>query len=78
LAERIGPGCAETASALGCVSLHCNCEYLTQAQVDEIRASGYWLLCYTVNDPDSARRLFSWGVDAIFTDRPDLIGRDFA
>jgi glycerophosphoryl diester phosphodiesterase len=78
LAERIGPGWAETPGALGCVSLHCNCEYLTQAQADEIRAAGYWLLCYTVNDPGSARRLFSWGVDAIFTDRPDLIGRDLA
>jgi len=31
-----------------------------------------------VNDPDTARRLFSWGVDAIFTDRLDLIGPDFA
>lgn len=78
LTERIEPGWAETASALGCVSLHCNCEYLTQAQVDEIRTAGYWLLCYTVNDPDSARRLFSWGVNAIFTDRLDLIGPDFA
>ena len=78
LTERIEPGWAETASALECVSLHCNCEYLTQAQVDEVRAEGYWLLCYTVDDPGSARRLFSWGVDAIFTDRLDLIGPDFA
>lgn len=78
LTERIEPGWVETASALGCVSLHCNCEYLTQAQVDEIRTAGYWLLCYTVNDPGSARRLFSWGVNAIFTDRLDLIGPDFA
>ena len=78
LTERIEPGWADTASALGCVSLHCNCEYLTQPQVDEIRTAGYWLLCYTVNDPDSARRLFSWGVDAIFTDRLDLFGPDFA
>jgi glycerophosphoryl diester phosphodiesterase len=78
LTERVEPGWVETASALGCVSLHCNHEYLEQAQVDEVRAAGYWLLCYTVNDPESARRLFSWGVDAIFTDRPDLIGPKFA
>jgi glycerophosphoryl diester phosphodiesterase len=25
-----------------------------------------------------AKRLFAWGVDAIFTDRLDLIGADFA
>lgn len=78
LTERIEPGWVETASALGCASLHCNCEYLTQAQADEVRTAGYWLLCYTVNDPDSARRLFSWGVNAIFTDRPDLIAPGFA
>ncbi len=78
LVEHIEPVWAETAKALECVSVHCNCEHLTQAQVDEIRDAGYWLLCYTVNDPKNARRLFSWGVDAIFTDRPDLIGPDFA
>jgi len=78
LVEHIEPGWADTAKALACVSVHGNREYLTQAQVDEIRAAGYWLLCYTVNDPKNARRLFSWGVDAIFTDRLDLIGPDFA
>jgi len=32
------------------------------------------LLCYTVNEPATARRLFfPWGIDAIFTDRLDLI-----
>jgi glycerophosphoryl diester phosphodiesterase len=28
---------------------------------------------WTVNDEDDARRLLSWGVDALITDRPDLI-----
>ena len=78
LVEHIEPNWAEAAKGLACVSVHCNGEYLTRAQVDEIRAAGYWLLCYTVNDAKNARRLFSWGVDAIFTDRPDLIGPDFA
>jgi glycerophosphoryl diester phosphodiesterase len=35
--------------------------------------AGFWLLCWTVNDQKIARELFSWGVDAIFTDRLDLI-----
>jgi glycerophosphoryl diester phosphodiesterase len=78
LTERIGSGWAEAARALGCVSVHCNCKYLTEAQAEEVRGAGYWLLCYTVNEPAIARRLFSWGVDAIFTDRLDLIPPDFA
>ena len=78
LTDRIEPGWDETARALKCVSLHCNGEHLSETQANEIRGAGYWLLCYTVNDPDTARRLFSWGVDAIFTDRLDLVGPDSA
>jgi glycerophosphoryl diester phosphodiesterase len=78
LTDRIEPDWLEAAEALACVSVHCNCKYLTQTQAGKIRRAGYWLLCYTVNDPDIARRLFSWGVDAIFTDRLDLIPPDFS
>ncbi len=78
LTDRLGPGWEEAARALGCVSVHCNCKYLTKAQADEVRGAGFWLLCYTVNEPAIARRLFSWGIDAIFTDRLDLIPPDFA
>src|SRR2546427_3775726 len=78
LTDRLASGWAEAARALGCVSVHCNSKYLTQAQADEVRNAGYWLLCYTVNEPAVARRLFSLGIDAIFTDRLDLIPPDFA
>ena len=78
LTDRIEPGWAEAARALGCVSVHCNSKYLTEVQADEVRGEGFWLLCYTVNEPAIARRLFSWGIDAIFTDRLDLIPPDFA
>src|SRR6266568_1778923 len=78
LTDRIGPDWRDAAQALGCVSVHCNCKYLTAAQAKEIRGAGYRLLCYTVNDPEIARRLFSWGVDAIYTDRLDLIPPDFS
>jgi glycerophosphoryl diester phosphodiesterase len=77
LTDRFEPGWDEAARALDCVSVHCNFKYLREARAVEIRAAGYWLLCYTVNDPETARRLFSWGVDAIFTDRLDLISPDF-
>ena len=78
LTDRLAPGWDEAARALGCVSVHCNSKHLTEAQADEVRGAGYWLLCYTVNEPAIARRLFSWGIDAIFTDRLDLMPPDFA
>jgi len=78
LTDRIEPDWLEAAGTLGCVSVHCNFEHLTEAQAVEIRRSGYWLLCYTVNDPDIARRIFSWGVNAIFTDRLDFIPPGFS
>lgn len=35
------------------------------------------LLAYTVNDPQRARELLSWGVDAVFTDCPDKMVKEF-
>jgi glycerophosphoryl diester phosphodiesterase len=64
--------------SLACVSLHCNAARLSEQQAHDIIAAGYGLATWTVNDPALARKLFSWGVDAIFTDRLDLIGPDFA
>jgi glycerophosphoryl diester phosphodiesterase len=63
--------------ALSCVALHCNHRALTQDLAKAIKADGYWLFCYTVNDPERARELFSWGIDALCTDRLDLIHAHF-
>lgn len=63
---------------LACVALHCNHARLTQAQARAVKDAGYWLFCYTVNDPARARELFDWGVDAFCTDRIDLVAPDFA
>ncbi len=64
-------------AALACVSLHCDYRKLKLEQVESVREAGYALLCYTVNEVETARLLFEWGVDAIFTDRLDLFGPDF-
>jgi glycerophosphoryl diester phosphodiesterase len=58
---------------LGCVSLHCSFKQLTRAQARSVKDAGCALLCYTVNDPATARELFDWGVDAVVTDRLDLV-----
>jgi glycerophosphoryl diester phosphodiesterase len=41
--------------------------------VREIKAAGYGLLVYTVNDAARAKTLIDWGVDGVFTDAPARI-----
>ena len=78
LFDRIPDHWRDELEALACLSLHANQAYLTQAAVREIKEAGYWLFCYTVNEPARARELLNWGVDGFCTDRIDLIGADFA
>jgi glycerophosphoryl diester phosphodiesterase len=63
---------------LGAVSLHTNHGRLAAATARAIKQAGYWLFCYTVDDPERARELLAWGVDAFCTDRIDLVRPDFA
>lgn len=61
---------ARRARALGCVSIHADERRLNPSIVAGIRASGYFLLAYTVNDPVRARSLLEWGVTSVFSDFP--------
>jgi glycerophosphoryl diester phosphodiesterase len=61
------------AERLGCVALHCNHKHLIETAARRVKDAGLALRCYTVNDPERAKRLFDWGVDAVFTDCPDRI-----
>ena len=61
------------ARELQCSSIHVNRRELDAARVMEIRAEGFQLYAWTVNRKSQALRLFEWGVDAIFTDCPDLL-----
>lgn len=67
----------DDARKLGTVTLHASHKHLDGPQVAEIKAAGLHMLVYTVNEPARARELAAWGVDAICTDRIDLIGEDF-
>jgi glycerophosphoryl diester phosphodiesterase len=58
---------------LGCAALHANQRGLKAAEVAEVTGAGVPLFSYTVNSPKRAKELFSWGVAAIFSDRPDLV-----
>lgn len=65
------------ARELGVLSVHVDHTHLTPALAQAVKAAGFGLFCYTVNDPDRARLLLSWGVDAICTDRIDLLPPEF-
>jgi len=41
--------------------------------VDAAHRAGHGVQVWTVDTEDDARRLLAWGVDALITDRPDLI-----
>lgn len=53
-------------------SLHCHARWLRDEVLAAAHAQGVPVLCYTVNAPQEAERLFARGVSALFTDRPDL------
>ncbi|MGF1639591.1 MAG: glycerophosphodiester phosphodiesterase [Rhodospirillales bacterium] len=59
---------------LGCDGLHCDAGALTREQAREVLAAGCALRCYTVNESATARMLFAWGVEAVFSDYPERIG----
>jgi glycerophosphoryl diester phosphodiesterase len=77
LYEAVPSDWREQTSALSCVSLHADHKQLSERLVAEIKDSGLRILAYTVNDPDRARLLAQWGVDAICTDRIEIIGGAF-
>ena len=56
-----------------CVSFHVNETILTKDKAKFIKEKGKILLAYTVNSKKRAEQLFSFGVDAIFTDQPDIL-----
>lgn len=72
------PDWERRARSVDAAAIHVNHKHLTPALAREIKAAGFGLFCYTVNDPQRARELLGWGVDAFCTDRIDLIGPDFA
>jgi glycerophosphoryl diester phosphodiesterase len=73
LFSRIPADWHEVLVSLDAFSLHCDHRHLDARLARAVTDAGYGLLCYTVNDPERARRLLDWGVDAICTDRIDLI-----
>ena len=66
-------GWAELARRLGVAMLGADHRRLRPRLIAAVRAAGYPLAAYTVNDPSRARLLFEWGVTSVFSDAPDII-----
>ncbi len=61
------------ADEIQCVSIHLSAKAANKVRIAEIKDKGYKVFVYTVNRRRLAHKLFEWGVDAIFSDYPDLL-----
>lgn len=62
------------AQKINCVSIHLSRRIATEARIKAIKQCGYRVYIYTVNHQSLAHKLFQWGVDAVYSDHPDLLG----
>jgi glycerophosphoryl diester phosphodiesterase len=76
LFRQVPRGWAEAALRLGCTTIGADHRRLGTRRVAAVRAAGYGLAAYTVNDPARANLLFGWGVTSVFSDAPDIIRPD--
>ena len=76
LLARVPENWQERAERFKCVSVHVEHHALDAGIVQAVKAAGFRLMAYTVNDVARARTLVEWGVDSICTDRVDAIGPD--
>jgi glycerophosphoryl diester phosphodiesterase len=74
LMSELPPDWERRVRAVEAVAVHVNHRHLTRELAEAVKAAGFALFCYTVNEPARARALLGWGVDAFCTDRIDLIG----
>ena len=77
LVREAGPDWKLHLQEVGACALHIRHDCLTRDLAAQVKDAGYGLFCYTVNSPERASELLSWGVDAFCTDRIDLIPADF-
>lgn len=73
LLDKWDDDCLNKAKELHCYSIHFNKRALSAARVKQVKEQGYAVLAYTVNRKRQAKKLFGWGVDAVFSDYPDLL-----
>jgi len=63
----------ELAEIAGAGSMHCGWRHLRRRDVDEMRGVGYPVRVYTVNDRETAEKLYRWGVETVISDYPERL-----
>lgn len=76
LTEELPDDWLAQARRLDCSTVHPQFKRLTRAQAAAIKAAGYKLLVWTVNDAARARELVDWGVESLITDRPAALAAE--
>lgn len=66
-------GLAAFAEALGARTVNQSVEFTTPEFIADAHQRGLRVFVYTVNNEDDVRRLADWGVDAVFSDFPDMV-----
>jgi glycerophosphoryl diester phosphodiesterase len=70
LAEVLPRNWLDEVRRLDCATVHPRWWRLRRKQIDAIRAAGYPVLIWTVNNIARARKYLEWGVASVITDRP--------
>lgn len=73
LFHRVSRTMFTVAEELDAWSVNISRQLASRELIDQAHDQGYRVIVYTVNDPHEAERLKDWGVDGLFTDRPDLL-----
>jgi glycerophosphoryl diester phosphodiesterase len=71
LIDRPIPDPVSTLRSLGAIALNPNSKYLDEATVKAVRAAGFGVLVWTVNEKTDMEKLIRWGVTGLITDFPD-------
>ena len=69
------PDIANIAQELGASAVNISSKIASAKRIQALRSDGYYVFVYTVNSLREARKLYQWGVNGVFTDRPDIITR---
>jgi glycerophosphoryl diester phosphodiesterase len=73
LVGALGTDWRQQAAALECSALHADQRKLSRDGASAVREAGLPLFAYTVNLAERAAELFSWGVEAVFSDCPERV-----
>lgn len=73
LFETIPDNIAHYVNTYDTSTIHVAADSLTADKTAQLKTLGKPILAYTVNDANTAQMLYSWGVDAVFSDFPDKI-----